>query len=167
MNRREFSALLPLATAVAALSPERGLSQVTGDADHPVKGEPTPGFGAVRGALPTIVSGVYTPGKSNGPKAGHESFAYLAGMLTAGNIRLEMHESVQQPGAVHEPVGKHLHSEIWCVREGLCELMTNGVIRTMRPGDVGICCAGDLHYVRNAGDTQCTYFVITVGPPEP
>jgi mannose-6-phosphate isomerase-like protein (cupin superfamily) len=88
-------------------------------------------------------------------------------MLKAGNIRLEMHETHQEIGAVHEPVGKHLHSEIWLVREGICELTTNGVTRRMGPGDVGLCCAGDLHYVANAGNTPCTYFVVTVGPPEP
>ena len=88
-------------------------------------------------------------------------------MLKAGNIRLEMHETHQEIGAVHEPTGKHLHSEIWYVREGTCELTTNGVTRRMGPGDVGLCCAGDLHYVANAGNTPCTYFVLTVGPPEP
>jgi mannose-6-phosphate isomerase-like protein (cupin superfamily) len=164
-TRREFAALLPSLLAAATMFPESAHAQQ--DADHPAKGEPTPGFGKPKtGDLPTIVSGVYTPSKGGGMKAGHESHSYLAGMLTAGNIQIEMHESIQEPGAVHEPVGKHLHSEIWCVKDGTCELMTNGVIRTMRAGDVGICCAGDQHYIRNVGDTQCTYFVVTVGPPE-
>jgi mannose-6-phosphate isomerase-like protein (cupin superfamily) len=162
MDRRQFSALLPALLATSAFA------QQNGDADHPTKSEPTPGFGKPRsGDLPTIVSGVYTPSAGGGMKAGHESHSYLAGMLKAGNIQIEMHESIQEPGAVHEPVGTHLHSEIWCVKEGVCELMTNGVIRTMRAGDIGICCAGDTHYVKNAGDTRCTYFVVTVGPPEP
>jgi quercetin dioxygenase-like cupin family protein len=144
MDRREFSALLPALFSV--LLPEGAAAQETG--------------------LPEIVSGVYPPGKQSGSN-GHTSHRYLAGILKAGNIQLEMHESVQEAGAVHEPVGKHLHNEIWLVREGLCELTTNGVSRMMHPGDVGICCAGDLHYIRNAGDTQCSYFVVTVGPPEP
>ena len=112
MDRRSFAALLPSLLAAAALAPDNALGQAVADSDHPTHGEPTPGFGATKGALPTLVSGVYTPGKGHGAN-GHESHAYLAGMLTAGNIRLEMHESIQQPGAVHEPVGKHLHSEIW------------------------------------------------------
>jgi quercetin dioxygenase-like cupin family protein len=143
MDRREFSVLLP--ALLTALLPEGAAAQET--------------------SLPEIVSGVYPPGKQSGSN-GHTSHRYLAGMLKAGNIQLEMHESMQEPGAVHEPVGKHLHNEIWLVREGLCELTTNGVSRMMKPGDVGICCAGDLHYIRNAGDTQCSYFVVTVGPPE-
>jgi mannose-6-phosphate isomerase-like protein (cupin superfamily) len=87
-------------------------------------------------------------------------------MLTAGNIQLEMHETIQEPGALHEPTDKHLHNEIWFVQKGTCELTINGVTRRMNPGDVGLVCAGDLHYIRNAGDTQCTYFVVTLGPPE-
>jgi mannose-6-phosphate isomerase-like protein (cupin superfamily) len=164
-SRRDFAALLPALLAATTLLPEAAQAQQ--DSDHPTRGEPTLGFGKPKaGDLPIIVSGVYTPSQNGGMKAGHESHSYLAGMLKAGNIQIEMHESIQEPGAVHEPVGKHLHSEIWCVKEGVCELMTNGVIRTMHAGDVGICCAGDQHYIRNAGDTRCTYFVVTVGPPE-
>jgi quercetin dioxygenase-like cupin family protein len=87
-------------------------------------------------------------------------------MLKAGNIRLEMHESTIQAGAQHEPVGTHLHNEIWLVREGTAELTTNGVAKTMVAGDVGICVAGDKHFISNTSDKPVTYFVVTVGPPE-
>src|SRR5260370_21062136 len=97
--------------------------------------------------------------------AGHTSSSYLKGMLKAGNIRLEMHESTIQPGAEHEAVGTHLHSEIWLVREGTAELTTNGGARTMVAGDVGICCAGGKHYVANTRDKPGTYFLVTVRPP--
>jgi quercetin dioxygenase-like cupin family protein len=89
--------------------------------------------------------------------AGHTSSSYLKGMLKAGNIRLEMHESTIDPGAEHEPVGTHLHSEIWLVREGTAVLTTNGVARTMVAGDVGICCAGDKHFIANTSDKPVTY----------
>jgi quercetin dioxygenase-like cupin family protein len=119
------------------------------------------------GGLPTIESGVFkpTPPKA-GAQEGHSSSHYLNGMLKAGNIRLEMHESTIQPGAQHEAVGTHLHSEIWLVREGTAELTTNGVARTMVAGDVGICVAGDKHFIANTSDKPVTYFVVTVGPPE-
>lgn len=119
------------------------------------------------GSLPVLESGVYkpTPAKA-GSMAGHTSSRYVMGMLKAGNIRLEMHESTIEPGAQHEAVGTHLHSEIWLVREGTAELTTNGVARTMVAGDVGICCAGDKHFIANTSDKPVTYFVVTVGPPE-
>jgi quercetin dioxygenase-like cupin family protein len=147
MDRREFAALLSALLASSALVPESVEAQNAG--------------------LPVIESGVYkpTPAKA-GSQAGHSSSRYLTGILKAGNIRLEMHESTIEPGTEHEPVGTHLHSEIWLVREGTAELTTNGVAKTMVAGDVGICCAGDKHFISNTSDKPVTYFVVTVGPPE-
>lgn len=155
MNRREFAALAPALLSLASLA-EAQPPQST--AAVPPRG------GAIPGSLPELISGVYTPGPDHGTE--RVSHSYLDGMLKAGNIQMEIHGTTQEAGAVHEPVGKHLHNEIWLVREGLCELTTNGVTRRMSAGDVGLCCAGDLHYIRNAGDTRCSYFVVTVGPPE-
>jgi mannose-6-phosphate isomerase-like protein (cupin superfamily) len=170
MDRREFAALLPTLLTIGALLPETATAQqTTGTMDHPVMGTPTPGpinGNKPKGVLPELISGVYTPGKSYGSLPKRTSQRYLAGMLKAGNIQIEMHETHQEVGALHEPTDKHLHNEIWLVREGVCELTTNGVTRRMEAGDIGLCCAGDLHYVRNAGDTPCTYFVVTIGPPE-
>ena len=147
MDRREFATLLPALLTCAALGAEDLEGQSAG--------------------LPAIESGVYkqTPMKA-GSMTGHASSRYLMGMLKAGNIRLEMHESIIQPGAQHEAVGTHLHNEIWLVKEGTAELTTNGVARTMAAGDVGICCAGDTHFIANTSDKPVTYFVVTVGPPE-
>jgi hypothetical protein len=36
----------------------------------------------------------------------------------------------------------------------------------MEAGDVGICVAGDKHYIQNMGDTLAAYFVVAIGPPE-
>jgi quercetin dioxygenase-like cupin family protein len=150
MDRREFAALLPALLAGSALTP--GVTEAQGP--------------SVNG-LSVIESGVFHPSPSKaGAQEGHSSRRYLQGLLEAGNIRLEMHESTIQPGAQHEPVGTHLHSEIWLVREGTAELTTNGVAKKMVPGDIGICVAGDKHFIANIGDTPVTYFVVTVGPPE-
>ena len=147
LNRREFTGLLPALLAASGLVSEMAEGQ--------------------RAPLKELESGVFqpTPPKA-GSQAGHSSSSYLAGMLKAGNIRLEMHESTIQPGADHEAVGTHLHSEIWLVREGTAELTTNGVARKMVAGDVGICVAGDKHFIANTSDAPVTYFVVTVGPPE-
>jgi mannose-6-phosphate isomerase-like protein (cupin superfamily) len=152
LDRRTFAALLP--ALLAALSPEAQAQQTS-----------TPASTA-KPPLPTLTSGVYPPGPTTG-SGGRKAHRFLAGMLTAGNIQIEMHETEQQPGTPHEAIGTHLHNEIWLVREGTCDLMTNGVTRRMNAGDVGLCCAGDTHWVSNAGDTVCKYFVVTVGPPEP
>ncbi|MCU1249806.1 MAG: Cupin 2 conserved barrel domain protein [Edaphobacter sp.] len=149
MDRREFAALLPALLGGSALAPE-GV-----EAQYSLSG------------LGGIQSGVYKPMPSKaGSQEGHSSSHYVTGMLKAGYIRLEMHESTIQAGAEHEPVGTRLHSEIWLVREGTAELTTNGVARTMVAGDVGVCCAGDKHFIANTSDKPVTYFVVTVGPPE-
>jgi mannose-6-phosphate isomerase-like protein (cupin superfamily) len=169
MDRRPFTSLLPALIAVAASLPDAAGQTPAGTMDHPVMGQPTLGpetSAEPKGMLPEIVSGVYTPGAGYGSLPKRTSHRYLVGMLKAGDLQIEMHETIQEVGALHEPSEKHLHNEIWLVREGVCELTTNGVTRRMAAGDVGICCAGDYHYIRNAGDTQCTYFVVTVGPPE-
>ena len=116
--------------------------------------------------LKQLASGVFPPQPGRGMVGGHESHQFLTGMLAAGNIRLEMHESVQAPGAPHEAVGTHLHSEIWLVQRGTGTLYLNGTEHTMQAGDVGLCCAGDEHWIANKADTELAYFVITVGPPE-
>jgi quercetin dioxygenase-like cupin family protein len=145
MDRREFAALLPALLA--------GLSAAPAVAE-----------GA---ALPAIESGAYKPAP---PKIGsipkRASRAYTRGLLKAGNIQLEIHETTQEVGAPHEPEETHLHTEIWLVREGTIELTVNGVPRKLEAGDVGIVVAGDKHYLQNAGNTPATYFVVAVGPPE-
>ena len=143
MDRREFAGMLPALLAVGLVAE-----------------------GQEKASLPLLASGVYPPGPVKDPTAQRQGRAFLKGMLKAGNIQLEMHETRQEPGTPHEAIGHHLHSEIWLVKEGTCELMTNGVVRKMEAGEVGLCCAGDEHWVKNAGDTVCSYFVVTVGPPE-
>jgi quercetin dioxygenase-like cupin family protein len=109
---------------------------------------------------------VFKPQPGRGMQGGHESHQFLTGMLKAGNIRLEMHESVQQVGAPHEAVGTHKHAEIWLVQRGTATLYLNGTEHTMEPGDVALCCAGDEHWIANKSDGEIAYFVVTVGPPE-
>jgi quercetin dioxygenase-like cupin family protein len=144
MDRREFAALLP------ALLAGSSAPQV-----------------AAAPSLPVLESGVF---KSGPPKTGsvpkRVSQAYTRGMLKAGNIQLEIHETRQEVGAPHEPIDIHLHNEIWLVREGTVELTVNGTAHRMEAGDIGICIAGDKHHIQNVGDTPATYFVVALGPPE-
>jgi quercetin dioxygenase-like cupin family protein len=148
MDRREFTGMLPALLALAATGADEA------------EGQPKPA------SLPVLASGVFKPGPAKVAGEKRVSHSYLSGMLTAGNLRLEMHETTQEVGAPHEPIGTHLHNELWLVREGTVELTTNGVARRMEAGDVGICVAGDKHFIQNVGATQATYFVVTVGPPE-
>lgn len=145
MDRREFAAIVP--AILASLSPATA--------------------SAAASALPLIESDAYKPGPA---KAGsipkRASRAYTKGMLKAGDIQLEIHQTTQEVGAPHEPEETHLHTEIWFVRDGVVTLTVNGVPKKLEAGDVGICVAGDKHYIQNTGDTPATYLVVAVGPPE-
>jgi quercetin dioxygenase-like cupin family protein len=156
VNRRDFAGMLAALLGTAALT----TVQAEGQAATPAAGAAAPR------QLPELASGVFKPQAGKGMVGGHESHQFLAGMLKAGNIRLEMHESVQAPGAPHEAVGTHKHSEIWLVQRGTATLYLNGTEHTMEAGDVGLCCAGDEHWIANKADTELAYFVVTAGPPE-
>ena len=149
MNRRDFSKLVPALLAAPALM------DLTAEAQK-----------APAAPLTTIKSGGYPPGPSYVQQPGRNSNRFVIGMLAAGNIRLESHFTTIEPGTPHEPINKHLHSEIWYVHEGTIDLNTNGQSHILKAGDMGLCAAGDLHFVTNIGKDRASYFVVTVGPPE-
>jgi mannose-6-phosphate isomerase-like protein (cupin superfamily) len=154
MNRREFSALLPLLFAAPALAPNAE-AQATGS--QPA-GAPA--------QLAKLTSGHYVWGAATNPQSPRVSHHYLVGMLP-DNIRLEAHVTFLAPGAPPEKIEHHKHSEMWFVREGTVTLMTAGTTLTLKAGDMGLCIAGDDHYITNASTTEpASYFVIAVGPPE-
>ena len=73
------------------------------------------------GSLPMIESGVFkpTPPKA-GSQEGHSSRHYLTGLLKAGNIRLEMHESTIQAAPRMSRLGRICIARYgWCVKARL------------------------------------------------
>ena len=154
MNRRDFSVLLPMLLAAPALAP-------TAEAQTPPQTAPA------SHTLPKLASGRYVPGATSGKQPSpREIHHFLAGMLP-DNIRLEAHVTFLAPGAPAEPVEHHKHSDMWFVREGTVTLMTAGVVRTLKAGEMGLCIAGDDHSITNASNTEpASYFVVAVGPPE-
>jgi quercetin dioxygenase-like cupin family protein len=161
VSRREFAGLVPALMALAGMLPREAEGQTAGQGAAPAAGAT-----AAAHPMKELTSGVFKPQAGKGMVGGHESHQFLAGMLSGGTIRLEMHESVQAPGAPHEAVGTHKHSEIWLVQRGTGTLYLNGAEHIMEAGDVGLCCAGDEHWIANKSDTELAYFVVTVGPPE-
>ncbi len=164
LDRREFAAMAPALLALTALIPRAGEAQagVVPAVPGPIGTDPKP----TQAQLKTLSSGTFQPGPGYGSLPKRTSHRYLIGMLTAGNIRLEMHETIQDPGAEHEPVDTHKHNEIWLVQRGVAALFINDVEHRMEAGDIGLVTAGDRHWVKNIGGTELAYFVVTVGPPE-
>jgi len=152
MNRRDFSALLPMLLAAPALAPA-------------AKGQ-SASAAAAPAALPQLASGQYVWGAASSAQPTRISHRFVLGMLP-DNLRVEAHVTFLAPGAPAEPIEHHKHSEMWFVREGTVTLMTAGVVHTLKAGDMGLAIAGDDHYITNASKTEpASYFVIAVGPPE-
>ena len=155
MNRRRFAAFLPALfaglPAFARMKPEPAAPQAGAapDARSAASGK-------------TIESGVFPAFTPPEQFSGHAGHSFIHGMLPT-NIGCETHVSYLQPGTPHEPEEKHTHSELWFVREGKVELRLNGISHILGPGDVGIAVAGTLHWIRNAGDTVASYFVVELG----
>ena len=179
MDRRSFAALLPALLAAPGLMSGPALmaeshAPVSGAATETSAASPPPLSDQASSASP---AGGLAELKSNDFPAftppehidGHASKRFFLGMLPGSdgdNIRFESHITYLAPNAPHEPVEKHKHSEMWLVREGTIELNLNGVAHLLEAGQVGLCVAGDMHYVKNAGPGRASYFVVSVGPPE-
>jgi len=154
MNRREFAALVPVLLAAPGI------------ADAVEVQAPSPQTAVTPHSLSSLKSGQYVWGAASHPGTPRVSHPFLTGMLP-DNIRLEAHVTFLAPGAPPEKIEHHKHTEMWLMREGTATLMTAGSTCTLKAGDMGLCIAGDDHYITNASATEpASYFVVSVGPPE-
>jgi mannose-6-phosphate isomerase-like protein (cupin superfamily) len=79
---------------------------------------------------------------------------------TATVDRLETHITTVNAGTASHAAHRHPDEELVFVREGLVEATINGVTHKAPAGSVIFFASNDLHGMRNAGETQASYFVL-------
>ena len=78
---------------------------------------------------------------------------------TATFTNFEGHATTLRGGQVAHPAHRHPDEELIVVKEGTLEVTINDHVEKASAGSVVFFASNDLHGMRNAGETQATYFV--------
>ena len=93
----------------------------------------------------------------------HEVRDILKGKLATGEL-VEVHETPLPPGGAPHPPHRHVHSEMWLIREGTVEITVEGKSTHLGPGSLGIVRSNEDHGIKNTSGAPGTYFVVAIGP---
>jgi mannose-6-phosphate isomerase-like protein (cupin superfamily) len=144
LSRREICSLLPFAVMAGSLASAADSTLTTAD--------------------PPLASTVF-PFKDLPVKQGKgvQTRSIVNGLLATGE-KIEVHETVLEPGAGPHPPHHHKHSEMWLIREGTVEITINGKVSQIGSGSAAFVASNEEHGIRNPGTTPASYFVVAVGP---
>ncbi|MGH9444962.1 MAG: cupin domain-containing protein [Terriglobia bacterium] len=93
---------------------------------------------------------------------GSRSWPVLNGETHTG-FHIELHETELKPGARPHPPHRHVHEEIFLIREGTVEVTLAGKSTRIGPGSVAYVASNVLHGIVNRGEANAAYFVIALG----
>lgn len=83
-------------------------------------------------------------------------------LATAESV--EVHETTVAPGSTPHPPHRHVHSEMWLIREGTVEITIEGKSHRLGEGSLAIVRSDEEHSITNPTDKPATYFVVAIGP---
>jgi quercetin dioxygenase-like cupin family protein len=156
MNRRDVLAALCAMAAMAGVAENSDAQQAM---------TPAQALLPKGGEFPTDASRVFrfselpvTPNKNGG-----WGRAVIHGTLPTGEF-VECHETMLPPGQMPHPPHKHPNTELVLIREGKVEYVMDGVAQAPAgPGDVIFTASNVMHGMKNVGETNALYFVVSVG----
>lgn len=113
-------------------------------------------------AAGTLASGVYEWREMavEPTKKGERRSLFDAPTVTATN--LECHTTTLRAGLVSHAAHRHADEEIVVVKDGLIEATIEGVSTVAGPGSVFFFASNELHGLRNAGESEATYYVFRI-----
>jgi quercetin dioxygenase-like cupin family protein len=82
---------------------------------------------------------------------------------THSGFPIEMHLTELDPGQSPHAPHKHVHEEIFMLREGTIEMTISGKATRLTPGSVAYIASNELHGLVNSGTEAAHYFVIALG----
>jgi quercetin dioxygenase-like cupin family protein len=161
MNRRDVLVMLGAMAAMAGVAENSDAQQAMTPAPMTAAQALLP----KGGESPTDASRVFrfselpaTPNKNGG-----WGRAVIHGTLPTGEF-VECHETMLPPGQMPHPPHKHPNTELVLIREGKVEYVMDGVAQAPAgPGDVIFTASNVMHGMKNVGETNALYFVVSVG----
>lgn len=117
-----------------------------------------------RGSDVTVLpSKVYSFEGLSPQASGQNVFRSVFEGKTHDSFRVALHETDLAPGSMPHPPHRHVHEEIFLIREGMLEVTIGGHSSNLGPGSAAYVASNEEHGVRNAGTTHAQYFVFELG----
>ncbi len=89
------------------------------------------------------------------------SRAITHGTLPTGEF-MELHETMLPPGKMPHPPHKHRNSEFLLIRQGKLEYENEGKPEPVEAGDIIYSASNRMHGLKNVGDVNALYFVVSI-----
>ena len=86
---------------------------------------------------------------------------------THDGFAIEAHETTLSPGSSPHPPHKHVHEEMFLIREGSLDVTISGRTTRLGPGGVTFVASNEEHGVRNPATSPAEYFVVALGAKKP
>ncbi|HTA70210.1 MAG TPA: cupin domain-containing protein [Bryobacteraceae bacterium] len=82
---------------------------------------------------------------------------------THSGYPVELHLTELDPGQAPHAPHRHVHEEIFMLREGTVDMTISGKTTRLGPGSVAYIASNELHGLINSGTEVAHYFVIALG----